>query len=162
MKNNIKRISVYLLSMFLLTSCAVGQKSPKPTPIPYKVTDYNGIYKLDSLGKEFVMKRDGITEKYTVTKQDAVELENIKKAVVTFSKYTNSPAISIEFDAIGTTKFKELTQNNIGKQLAFIFNNKLLICPKVQSAITQGKVEITSNLSLQETSSIVAYINENK
>lgn len=43
----------------------------------------------------------------------------------------------------GAKTFAEITQANIGKQIAIIYDNKVVSAPTVQSAITGGQCEIT-------------------
>mgnify|MGYP000665285745 CR=1 FL=1 len=43
----------------------------------------------------------------------------------------------------GKTKFAEATQNNVGKQIAIIYDNGVLSAPRVNEAITGGKAQIS-------------------
>ncbi|MCG2755895.1 protein translocase subunit SecD [Candidatus Dependentiae bacterium] len=58
-------------------------------------------------------------------------------------------AVSFNLDASGASKFKELTGNNIGKQLGIIIDNVMYSAPTVQSEIGSSG-QITGNFSPEE------------
>ena len=51
----------------------------------------------------------------------------------------------------GKTKFAEATQNNVGKQIAIIYDNGVLSAPRVNEAITGGKAQISGMESVEES-----------
>ena len=162
MKNKKSNLWLYfvLIILFSISSCKSKGYLPDSEYIPYNKTDYNGFYEIGENGKKFKLLNDS-TITFSVIKDKSIAINRIKKAAVMFNSYNDLPAISIELDEKGTKQFAELSRKNIGKNIAFIFNNKLFICPIVNEAIEKGKVQITSSLSLQKTVNIVAYINEN-
>ena len=58
----------------------------------------------------------------------------------------------------GKTKFAEATQNNVGKQIAIIYDNGVLSAPRVNEAITGGKAQISGMESVERAQEIASYI----
>lgn len=152
---------IFLISMFLITSCDFIKTLPKPEHIPFNKTDYNGFYRLGQNGKSFKLhNNDSII--YNVIKDDFIGLDKVKFARVDLASVGDRPMIYIELNKKGSDAFKILTSKNIKKQIAIIFNNTLYLCPTIQSEISYGEVSISSDLTIQETVNIVNYINLNK
>lgn len=55
------------------------------------------------------------------------------------------PAIHVEFNALGTSKFATLTRNHIGESLAIVIDDKVLSAPRIQSEIPGGLAQIHSH-----------------
>ena len=58
----------------------------------------------------------------------------------------------------GKTKFAEATQNNVGKQIAIIYDNGVLSAPRVNEAITGGKAQISGMVSVERAQELASYI----
>ena len=58
----------------------------------------------------------------------------------------------------GKTKFAEATQNNVGKQIAIIYDNGVLSAPRVNEAITGGKAQISGMESVERAQELASYI----
>ena len=58
----------------------------------------------------------------------------------------------------GKTKFAEATQNNVGKQIAIIYDNGVLSAPRVNEAITRGKAQISGMESVERAQELASYI----
>ena len=69
---------------------------------------------------------------------------------VEHSKYSNSYEMSIALSKEGATRFENLTSTNIGRSLAFLLDDKLLMAPMVQSKIEGGRMSITGKFSKEE------------
>lgn len=50
--------------------------------------------------------------------------------------------VHLMFNPDGTEKFAELTRSNVGRELAFVVDRKLIMAPVIRSAITDGKAQI--------------------
>jgi hypothetical protein len=66
------------------------------------------------------------------------------------SMYGNSYEMGITLSKEGATRFEKLTQTNIGRPLAFMLDDKLLMAPMVQSKIEGGRMSITGNFTKEE------------
>ncbi len=104
------------------------------------VTDANKI--LDELGKpgslsfqtadgETVLTGTDVKSASAKSGQDDMGIKNTRRMNLTKS---------------GTKKFATATQNNIGKQIAIIYDGETISSPVVQSAITGGQAYITGTL----------------
>ena len=58
----------------------------------------------------------------------------------------------------GKTKFAEATQNNVGKQIAIIYDNGVLSALRVNEAITGGKAQISGMESVERAQELASYI----
>ena len=58
----------------------------------------------------------------------------------------------------GKTKFAEATQNNVGKQIAIIYDNGVLSAPRVNEAITGSKAQISGMESVERAQELASYI----
>ena len=78
----------------------------------------------------------------------------IREARVIFSNTTGLPYVSIDFDSKGAADFAELTEKNVGRQLAIILDNKIQSYPVIQEAIYGGQAQITGSFSNKEASDL--------
>ncbi len=62
---------------------------------------------------------------------------------------TSGWTVNLKFKSDGFTKWAEYTTNNIGKQVAFTLDGKVLVAPSINSAITTD-TEITGNFTQGE------------
>ena len=56
----------------------------------------------------------------------------------------------------GKTKFAEATHNNVGKQIAIIYDNGVLSAPRVNEAITGGKAQISGMESVERAQELAS------
>lgn len=75
------------------------------------------------------------------------------------SKISNEVVVRLEFDEEGTKLFGELTQANIGKQIAIFLDGQVLSAPTVQSAITNGEAIITGNFTADTAKELATRLN---
>jgi preprotein translocase subunit SecD len=66
------------------------------------------------------------------------------------SYYKGSPVIIFQFNHEGTQKFSEITRNNIGKFLAIVLDNEVIMAPKINSVISNGSGMISGNFTEEE------------
>ena len=65
------------------------------------------------------------------------------------------PVIAFELDNEGAQIFAEHTANNIGSFLAIVLDKQVLSCPRIQSAIPEGRGQITGQFTVEEAKSMV-------
>ena len=58
----------------------------------------------------------------------------------------------------GKTKFAEATQNNVGKQIAIIYDNGVLSATRVHEPIPGGKAQISGMESVERAQELASYI----
>jgi preprotein translocase subunit SecD len=65
----------------------------------------------------------------------------------------NSPGnwqVSIEFNAVGTRIFGEVTEQNVGKQLAIILDGNVYSAPRINERIPGGRAVITGQFTIED------------
>ncbi|MGM0381344.1 MAG: protein translocase subunit SecD [bacterium] len=60
------------------------------------------------------------------------------------------PAVGFSFDSEGAQLFGEITQQNVGRQLAIVLDDKVISAPNIQTAIHGGEGIITGRFTDQE------------
>ena len=68
--------------------------------------------------------------------------------------HEGEPAVSFRFNNLGTTKFAQITQENIGRIFAIILDGKVVTAPRINTAITQGSGVISGNFTVQEANDV--------
>lgn len=88
---------------------------------------------------------------------------DLRKAEVVFgqssSEAAGAPQIQLQFNSEGTRKFRQITQDNLNKQVAIYLDEEELIAPTVQSVISDGMAIITGQFSPEEAKAIAAQLN---
>lgn len=88
--------------------------------------------------------------------------KDLKKANVTFSQSGNNtgqPEVSLEFTEAGAKKFGEITQRNLGRQLAIFLDNQPVTTPVVNEAILSGQARISGNFTAKSASILTTQLN---
>lgn len=83
----------------------------------------------------------------------------LKKAALSFGSNAMTPEVSLEFDDQGAKIFEQLTQKNIGKQIAIYIDNILISAPLVQEAISGGKAQITGDFTIEQARELARNLN---
>ena len=66
--------------------------------------------------------------------------------------------VSLTLTDEGKDKFATATENNVGKQIAIIYDNSVLSAPNVNEAITGGQAQITGMSGVEEAQNLASYI----
>jgi protein-export membrane protein SecD len=66
-----------------------------------------------------------------------------KRADVVYDQITFRPYVSISFDDEGATLFEELTEQNVGKQMAIFVGGEFISAPRINERIAGGQAQIT-------------------
>ncbi len=62
--------------------------------------------------------------------------------------------IVIEFNAEGSRKFRDITGQNIGRQLAIVIDGKCRSAPLIKQAIEAGRAQISGDFTKEEAETI--------
>ncbi|HMP82256.1 MAG TPA: hypothetical protein PKA41_06050 [Verrucomicrobiota bacterium] len=77
-----------------------------------------------------------------------------------FTSYqTSQMEIAVFLNPPGREKFAAATANNIGRQLAIVWNGKILMAPVVRAAITGGRVSISGRFTDAEAKQLLDVLN---
>lgn len=97
----------------------------------------NGWYYIIEENQGIRLTLDNSSSSYFLDSIPIIVSKNIKE--ITFRNDNNGkPYLKIQFDAVGTKAWKFATMRSINKRLGFVFNNKLIQAPKVNSEIDSG------------------------
>ncbi len=81
----------------------------------------------------------------------ALSGQTIKDARVDFDQTGfGQPRISLSLNADGTKIFGQLTQNNVGRQLAIVLDGEVLSAPNIREPILSGSAEISGLFTFEE------------
>ncbi len=84
----------------------------------------------------------------------------VKGAQVVFDQVTGlNPQISLEFTSEGAKVFEQLTEKNIGKQIAVFLDGQVITAPVVQEKISGGRAQITGRFTLDDAKKLVQRFN---
>ncbi len=67
-------------------------------------------------------------------------------------------AVNLTLTDEGAKKFAEVTEANIGKPIAIVYDNEIKSAPNVKSAITGGEARIDGMVSVEEAQNLASYI----
>ena len=88
---------------------------------------------------------------YVVQKRTLLTGAELNRAEI--SADPNAPGnwqVSIEFNAVGTRIFGEVTEQNVGKQLAIILDGNVYSAPRINERIPGGRAVITGQFTVDE------------
>lgn len=66
--------------------------------------------------------------------------------------------VSLTLTDEGKQKFAEVTEANVGKPIAIVYDNSVLSAPNVKEAITGGQAQIDGMASVEEAQNLASYI----
>lgn len=109
-----------------------------------KDTNAEILKRKDGKGEVWV-SREVLLDETSVSSSSVLELES-------------GWSVSAKFTEDGAKKLAEVTAANVGKQLAIVFDGKLLCEPSIVAAITGGSVQISGNFSADEADALAKAI----
>ena len=66
--------------------------------------------------------------------------------------------VELELNAKGANKFAKATQDNLGKQIAIVYDGNVISAPVVQNVISDGKAQISGQDSMEEAERLASII----
>ena len=87
-------------------------------------------------------------------KETAVEGDDIIDAAPSFDPATHQPIASFRFNAHGTRRFAQITQDNVGKPFAIVLDDHVLSVSVIREPIVGGSGVISGNFTLEEANAI--------
>lgn len=85
--------------------------------------------------------------------------KNLKKSTVTFNPNDGSPEVSLEFDEQGAQMFADITERNVGKQVAIYLDGYAISSPTVNEKIPNGKAVINGTFDIAEAKLLAQRLN---
>jgi protein-export membrane protein SecD len=90
------------------------------------------------------------TEQIYNTVMTGKELDTVNVALDQYGK----PEIQFSLKPQGSIDFGAFTSRNVGGFLCIVLDKRVISCPRIQTAITDGKARITGNFTLEEARSL--------
>ena len=109
-------------------------------------------YKLMKM-QEFRKGQKSRTTLYFIKKRWSMSGKNITDAFPHLDQFGKRQII-LRFNSEGAKDFGALTQDNVGRQLAIVLDDKLYSAPVINSAIMNGSAEISGQFSQEECKAI--------
>jgi len=86
--------------------------------------------------------------------------KDLKSAQVTYGSNGNgTPQVQLNFSSTGTKYFADITQRNVGKQVAIVLDNIAISAPVVQQPILNGNAVISGNFTQDQAKSLQIQLN---
>ena len=86
---------------------------------------------------------------YVIKKRVGVSGDNLVDASASVDQF-NRPIVSIRFDSIGSRKFADLTNKNVGKRFAIVLDNKVISAQLFKSQFLQVMHRFRVTLPLRQ------------
>ena len=103
-------------------------------------------------GSEKFLNREGRT--VIVKKQVVLTGENLTDAQPGFDSQTQEPTVNLTLDSKGSTIFRNITRDNVGKRMAILLFEKgkgeVVTDPVIRTEIGGGRVQISGSMTTQE------------
>ncbi len=84
--------------------------------------------------------------------------KHLTGASATFTQ-SGEPQVSLEFNSEGAELFKEITEKNVGKQVAIFLDGEVETAPTVNEAIPDGRAVISGKYTLEEAKELAQSLN---
>ena len=93
-----------------------------------------------------------------VKKRSVVTGEMLTSASAGFDSQTGKAEVNFRFNSIGTSRFADVTANNIGKRFAIVLDKKVISAPVIQGAIPGGSGRITGNFTPESANDLAVLL----
>jgi len=107
----------------------------------------------DDFGSEFLFFEDNANQ-LSISRRVILSGNNLISAQPSFDTQTNQTTVNISLDRAGAKKFARATQNNVGKRLAIVLDNKIISAPVINEPILGGNSVITGNFTFQSATDL--------
>ncbi len=86
--------------------------------------------------------------------------KDLKSAQVVYGNTGNgTPQVQLNFSSTGTRYFADITQRNVGKQVAIVLDNVAISAPVVQQPILNGNAVISGNFTQDQAKNLQIQLN---
>ncbi len=95
---------------------------------------------------------------YLIESRVIVSGENLVDAQATFDQRTSEPVVSFRFDAKGSARFGQATQQNVGRPFAIILDNEVISAPRINEPILGGSGQISGNFTPESANDLAVLL----
>jgi len=151
MKNIMSFTSIFFITALALNpaSCKNNQtRNPNGKPVQFRLVKEN----INSANYSQ-------TDKSTEYLEDAVLLsEKDISEVYAKADYMGRPSMMINLTRDGAKTLSDITANNIGRNLAVIYEGKIILSARIMMQITNGDIQVTGSFSQTEIEDMIKNI----
>ncbi len=105
-------------------------------------------------GVEFLPMTDNAQQKIAVRKRIEVDGANLTDARAGQNNQTGEWVVNFTFDSIGTRRFAETSQKNVGHPFAIVLDDKVISAPVIREAITGGRGQISGRFDARSATDL--------
>lgn len=109
---------------------------------------FKGGTSIQSINPKLMSLTDEENRIYLIERDVALSGDLLVDANPTY--HEGQPAVAFRFNAKGTKKFANITEQNIGKIFAIVLDEKVITAPRINSIINQGSGVISGNFTTKE------------
>ena len=111
----------------------------------------NNLTLADGTPNPAAFEDTGLTGKYLTSA--SLQFGNGSNALAT------TPTVLVNFNSQGTQLFSDITDKNVGRELAIFLDGKLLSAPVIQEKIDNGSAVISGNFTAQQAKDLATNLN---
>lgn len=93
-------------------------------------------------------------ESYQLEARVALEGKHISDAQLAYNPDTGQPVVNFRLDTDGARRFGDMTQENIGRPLAIVLDERVITAPVIRGVIAGGSGEISGSFTSAEASDL--------
>ena len=94
------------------------------------------------------MEFDPTGESFYLHDEVLVDQSDVDSAVVIM--HDGRPAVELLLTSVGTRKFEDLTERNVGKRCGMVLNGQLVSAPRIMTPIRVGRAIVASDFTEAE------------
>ena len=94
---------------------------------------------------------------YLVYRESVLGGQDIVDVTTSFDQ-NGQPAVGFRFSERGARAFGRLTQENVGRPFAIVFDGEVLTAPVIQTPILGGYGQITGNFTVQQANDLAVLL----
>ncbi|HUD09718.1 MAG TPA: protein translocase subunit SecD [Patescibacteria group bacterium] len=84
---------------------------------------------------------------------------DLKQASVGFDQKTGTPQVELLFNSVGTKKFADISQREVGKRVAIVLDNQVIEAPRIDEPILTGDASITGGFTTDTATQLSTELN---
>lgn len=108
---------------------------------------------LNPVGSEIFPRKDGYGA-LAVKRRGGIDGDRVTSAQLSFDALTEEPVVVVSFDEPGTRALAKLTRDNVGRALAVIVDDEVIMSPVLAEPITGGSVQIAGGFTVESASQL--------
>jgi len=93
-----------------------------------------------------------------VEKRVLLSGRDLVEARAAFDARTKEPVVNFRFNASGTRTFGQVTQENVGRAIAIIFDGAVLSAPVIRTPIPGGTGQISANFTVRDAADMAVLL----